>query len=518
MTLNLREWQQEAMHRFLRERRGIVKASTGSGKTIMAIATAMQLFDDHITVVIVPTKHLLEQWYEEFCKVVSSDIIARRGNGRKDGLTQMNIWTTDAARTALPSLKAARDLFIVIDECHRMGSPKNKVVLQSISPRYMLGLSATPERGDGISMKNIIGEIIYEYNFKDGIRDGHLNPVEVINIGYTMTPADQADWDNFTKRKKAIEKQLGVFSPSPMLLNKMKTDFRRYGPHEKAALCDEWQRVCQDRKRGIHAHRTRLNLTLDLIRKHAGDRKILVVGESIPAVEEMYEILVHDDECSARPVREHSQLSKWLREYSINEFKSNRASIMISARTLDQGADFPEVDCVIIHSSSSNVLQFIQRIGRGVRPAGADITLVYRPFTEGTSDALAIEKLIESDVLDVDCIKVIDTEGNPLVIQSRKELLRFTLRVGTSVTRKDTGVTLTAPEGLPAAIRQHKVKGGIFYWNPEDHMVSLSVDGNWIEVGTFNLTIFQETTEQPERNWRADNKKMLAFLQQHSKS
>jgi len=273
---------------------------------------------------------------------------------------------------------------------------------------------------------------------------------------------------------------LGISNPSPAYINQIMAS----GDAQIRTLCRMWQSICISRKRSLYAHSTRLKLTMEHIAANP-DRKILVVGESIHSVEAIYHHIKNHFE-EDKVGREHSQLQKWQRKRAIVRFQRGDYRILVSARTLDTGANFPEVDLVVIHSSSSNVRQFIQRIGRSVRKAGQPIALVIRPFTIGTSDDLAIENLIEADVLDR--AKITTTHwltGEEIVKVPRSELTRMSLLTDGHI--KCGEDRFKAPKGLDRAVRKIKPKGGVFYYNEKEERVHVKVDGVTHDAGHYVL-------------------------------
>lgn len=170
----LRPYQKSAVQQMLSKQQGVLQATTGSGKTIMAldiIATRKQP-----TLVLVHNKELLAQWQErskEFLKVQAGQIGA--------GKFQIQPLTIGIVNTVKKHLEELVPLFgqIVVDECHRCPSTMFTECVDAFPARFRLGLSATPFRRDGLT--KVIG-------FYIGPKVHEINPAHLQNIGAVMRP------------------------------------------------------------------------------------------------------------------------------------------------------------------------------------------------------------------------------------------------------------------------------------------------------------------------------------------
>jgi superfamily II DNA or RNA helicase len=146
----LREYQEQAVNGILPKRFGILEAGTGSGKTVMAISIIASRKQP--TLIIVHTKELLYQWQERLKTFLKIDcgLIG-------DGLFDVQPVTVGIVNTVGKRIDKLKDKFghLIVDECHRVPASLFKNVVDQIPCRYLLGLSATPYRNDGL--EDIIG-------------------------------------------------------------------------------------------------------------------------------------------------------------------------------------------------------------------------------------------------------------------------------------------------------------------------------------------------------------------------
>jgi len=144
--------------------KGIINHATGSGKTV----TAISAIEEHAnkgfpTVVVVPSRLLLRQWYTEILKDIPDATLLRCGDGhthwRKRSLVRVSLQSNDdrkgtivlttsntmSSPSFISQLGDLKNALIVADEVHTLGSLENRVILECDFGKR-LGLSATPER------------------------------------------------------------------------------------------------------------------------------------------------------------------------------------------------------------------------------------------------------------------------------------------------------------------------------------------------------------------------------------
>lgn len=143
---------------------GILALSTGYGKTVIMLYLISQIKKK--TLVIVHKEFLLNQWKERIEQFLPNARI---------GIIQANKYDVDNCDIVIGMLQSisgkiyAMDAFdsfgmVAIDECHRIPCQHFSKALLKINAPYMIGLSATPHRDDGLTkvLKWFIGDVIFE--------------------------------------------------------------------------------------------------------------------------------------------------------------------------------------------------------------------------------------------------------------------------------------------------------------------------------------------------------------------
>ncbi|MGH2639905.1 MAG: DEAD/DEAH box helicase, partial [Rhabdochlamydiaceae bacterium] len=133
----------------------------------------------------------------------------------------------------------------------------------------------------------------------------------------------------------------------------------------------------------------------EIVTRHQGQR-IILFAESVQAIEEIKEFLQSKDvACETF----HSGTEPW-RKIEILEDWGKKYNVLLSCRALEEGLDVKEVGVAILITSGTSKRQFIQRIGRIIRPKEGKIArfyVVYCPNTVEDSYAKTINKILDNE-------------------------------------------------------------------------------------------------------------------------
>lgn len=180
-TGKLREYQAEAVADVLKHDFGVLSAPTGSGKTCMGLAVIAERKQPAL--VIVHTKELLQQWIDRASQFLgmTPEEIGQIGNGKKKIGDRL---TVGIVNSIYPMAGEIREHFgqIIVDECHRTPSRTFTEAVSAFDCRYMLGLSATPYRRDGLSRLIYwhLGDQVHAVDKARLVREGSIMQPEVL--------------------------------------------------------------------------------------------------------------------------------------------------------------------------------------------------------------------------------------------------------------------------------------------------------------------------------------------------
>lgn len=204
--------------------RAIYQGCTGCGKTVIAIsAIRHEIERGKKVLVLVPSKELLANWDKEIRRIITDiDInifLCGDGNNAWKNNGNLSLWTspsgavnniviaimdTAAKPEFISAVNDGEHLFVVADEVHNMGSPTHRRIF-ALNYGSALGLSATPERfGDPEGTQSIIdyfGAVLQPpYTLQTALREGVLTKYFYYPKRVVLTPDEQADWDELTKK------------------------------------------------------------------------------------------------------------------------------------------------------------------------------------------------------------------------------------------------------------------------------------------------------------------------------
>jgi superfamily II DNA or RNA helicase len=177
----LKDFQETAVEAMAARDFGTLAAPTGSGKTVMALALIAR--HRQPALIVVHTKELLEQWQariETFLGIPAREV-GIIGNGKKRIGDKITVALVQSLYKCAGEI-APHVGHLVIDECHRTPSRTFTEAVTAFDCRYMLGLSATPWRRDGLSRLIYwhLGDKVHEVDKDALVEAGHILEAEVI--------------------------------------------------------------------------------------------------------------------------------------------------------------------------------------------------------------------------------------------------------------------------------------------------------------------------------------------------
>jgi len=177
----LRAYQQQAVKDVLGHDFGVLNAATGSGKTCMAMAIIAARKQPAL--VIVHTKELLQQWMDRACQFLNMvpGEIGIIGGGEKILGERLTIGIVNSIYPIAEEIKDHFG-FLIVDEAHHIPSRTFTEAVSAFDCRFMLGLSATPYRRDGLSrlIYWAMGDQVHTVDKGRLIREGSIMKPEIV--------------------------------------------------------------------------------------------------------------------------------------------------------------------------------------------------------------------------------------------------------------------------------------------------------------------------------------------------
>lgn len=383
---------------------GTFEIFTGGGKTLIALqcfAVASRRVDGLRLAVVVPTEALAHQWVDVIRRHTDlpDHLVGRLGAGGTADFTthRVVVAVLNTAAKRLPELaRDAQPLMLVVDECHRAGAATFSRVLDTPA-EFRLGLSATPEREefdeDGEPLRfdeqvvgRKLGPVVRRFTLRDARRMGWLPDYELHHHGLALQANERDRYDAISRRVDELGDQLrdlGADTSRAQSLSR-RTD-------ELGQVAQSYVKVTSQRKDLLYRadERTRVATRLVLDALTAGSRRILLFHERVEEATALYDAIrtalgdrPEQLDLLDRPpidqpglfpdisvgVRlEHSRLADSVRASALDDFRTGRAAVLVSVKSLIEGIDVPEAEVGISVASSSSVRQRVQALGRVLR-------------------------------------------------------------------------------------------------------------------------------------------------------
>ncbi len=354
----LREWQLKAYEGWIKNgSRGIYLGCTGSGKSISAMYCIQE--KNVKTLIVVPTIALMNQWRGELSKNLNLDIsnIGQFGDGIRI-MKEVSVAVINSVR----ELDLSFFEMVVLDEVHRYGSLENIKPIMNNNFKYTLGITATLKRTDGQHeiLEKLIGEVVYEYNTEEAVKDGILSNFEIINIPINLKDDEREKYDKYTK---TIEKN----SFSDMFKVIYDRSHPKFFQAVSAVRATSW------RKAVISNAKEKMEKLLEIINQEK-DKKIIIFNETIKMAEIERKLLKKNGYDS------EIYHSKSKNQSAIENFREGKVKILISVKSLNEGLDVKDVDVGIRVAGTNQDRDTIQRLGRSLRVVEGKTKAKYYQF------------------------------------------------------------------------------------------------------------------------------------------
>jgi len=373
----LREWQKKA-YSLIKKQSGIVVACTGSGKT----AVALQLIYDNPKsriLVVVPTVVLQQQWSDEIYKTTGL-VSAMIGGGHRDYPSGVTIAVINSLQKVNLSSAMARFDHVIYDECHRYASENSLQVIANLNCPHRLGLTATLERPDGSHkyLLKYIGPVVYNMPLTSTEGKQYVSQYKVESIPLDLTEKESLEYK--TRNKVFLE----GFKKYDYNISKMIKSVGRSG------LARKTQKAMISRKEIIQTASAKLEKTIELVKEYI-NHKILIFDESKENAERIYQSLLSENISVGLY---HSGISKKERVKTMAAYKTNKLSVLVTVRALDEGMDVPNVNVAIIVNGNRQKRQIIQRLGRAIRKEEGKVAKLIMLYCLGTHEGkIMIDRL-----------------------------------------------------------------------------------------------------------------------------
>ena len=335
LKIKLRPYQQQAREAIEEEwlkgiKRTLLVLPTGTGKTIVfaTVIEDMVKLGERV-LVLAHRGELLDQAADKLEKSTGLKCATEKAQE-----TSIGSWyrvVVGSVQTLMREKrlnKFPKDFFttIVIDEAHHCISEGYQRVLNYFEDAKVLGVTATPDRGDMKNLGSYFETLAYEYSLPKAIKEGFLSPIKALTLPLTLDLS-------------AVAQQSGDFKASDL--------GTALDPYLEQ-IAEEMLKVAVDRKTVVFLPLVKTSQKFRDILNAKGFKAAEVNGES----KDRAEILA--------------------------DFDAGKYNVLCNSMLLTEGWDCPSVDCVVVLRPTKVRSLYSQMVGRGTRlyPGKDDLLLL----------------------------------------------------------------------------------------------------------------------------------------------
>ena len=319
------EVQQEALaalaaSRALGYRRGMVVMATGLGKTYLGAFDSQAMQAERVLFV-AHREEILLQAEASFLRVHPGARVGRYTGERKQTGVDLLFASVQTLGQAQHLERFAPDHFdyVVVDEFHHAAAPTYRRLLQHLRPRFLLGLTATPERTDQSDILSLCDDnLVYSRHLFDGIELGLLSPFQYFGIYDETVDYQEIPWRNGRFDPQALEHKLATQGRARHALR-------------------HWLDKGRQRTLAFCVSRGHADFMAERFRRE-GIRAAAVYRGSVLE-----------------------------RSAALEQLEHGSLQVIFSVDLFNEGVDLPAIDTVMMLRPTDSKVLFLQQLGRGLR-------------------------------------------------------------------------------------------------------------------------------------------------------
>lgn len=316
--------------------RNLLVAATGTGKTVVAALDYKALWTTLSSragtpprlLFVAHRKEILEQARRVYREVLNDGSFGELWGYQQVPVVGDHVFAS--IQTLANSTQPLDFDVVVIDEFHHAEAASYKKLLDRLSYRELLGMTATPERGDGVNVAGLFdGRIAYEVRLWDALEEDILSPFHYYGI------ADNTDLSSVTWKRGA------GFSGAGYDVNEL----------EKIYTADN----------------ARLRIILKSLNDNISDpRSMRALGFCVSVNHAQFMAMKFNEAgIAAASVTGETPLDE--RRAAFNGLRSGKLACLFGVDVFNEGLDVPMVDTVLMLRPTSSSTIFLQQLGRGLR-------------------------------------------------------------------------------------------------------------------------------------------------------
>ena len=331
-TIELRDYQQEATENLQKMREdgktiALLYHATGVGKTITAATDAKAV--DGRTLFLVNALKLASQAKDTFAKVWPEATLGEYTGSQKDVSQTVIFATVQSISKDLEKFSPTDFDYLIVDECHHAAANTYQKIFTYFHPKFILGLTATPERSDGEDMLELFQNVAHKMDLKTAVERGVLVPIRCIRV---KTNIDLTDVRINGIKYNSQDLESKLFIPE------------------------------------------RNQLIVDTYLKYVNGKKTVIFCASVDHAAEIAKLL-RDNGVKAEAVSGRDRVE--IRDKILKDYETGSTNVLCACDLLNEGWDSPHTTVLFMARPTMSKTIYMQQLGRGTRRCpGKDDLLV----------------------------------------------------------------------------------------------------------------------------------------------
>ena len=388
---------------------GVAIMPTGSGKTRIAAVDSSRMNAKRILYV-AHTHEILDVAQREFAHIYGAKFI-HRGWKYPDStpLPSIHLTTIQSVSRNVEKLDARQFDYVVVDEFHHAAAKSYRRLISRVNPDFLLGLTATPFRGDKQDVIELCkGNIIVNFELGSGINSGILAPYQYYGC------FDDVDYSKL--RRFANGYTIDDLNKALII------------PERDDAIIKKWHSMAQNLP----------TLAFCCSHQHAKRMVSSFKNAGIPA----------DEYLGTTNLKKRTEL--------IEKMQYGELKVLCAVDVLNEGVDVPFVECLLFLRPTESKRIFFQQLGRGLRRSPGKEKLLVLDFIGNFHNAY---RIVEYLGLQPEETVVFESMGR---VRSSKQIINLPL--GCHVEFDDRVIDIFANQVLdPRRATRHNIAQILIY-------------------------------------------------------
>ena len=301
--------------------------ATGVGKTITAATDAKAVGGR--TLFLVNALKLASQAKDTFAKVWPEATLGEYTGSQKDVSQTVIFATVQSISKDLEKFSPTDFDYLIVDECHHAAANTYQKIFTYFHPKFILGLTATPERSDGEDMLELFQNVAHKMDLKTAVERGVLVPIRCIRI---KTNIDLTDVRINGIKYNSQDLESKLFIPE------------------------------------------RNQLIVDTYLKYVNGKKTVIFCASVDHAAEIAKLL-RDNGVKAEAVSGRDRVE--IRDKILKDYETGSTNVLCACDLLNEGWDSPHTTVLFMARPTMSKTIYMQQLGRGTRRCpGKDDLLV----------------------------------------------------------------------------------------------------------------------------------------------